>query len=475
MTLETQDPDELWAQCLLNIERQVRPQSFSNWFRPTLVNRFDKDQLVIQVPSLFFADWIENHYLGMIQSAVMEVTALAPKVSFVVEQASDSARSVSNPTQQESPNPPATEPVADPSVHQENPTAVELTATQTPSLNERYIFEDFVIGEGNRFAHAAALAVAKSPGKTQFNPLVIYGAVGLGKTHLLQAIGHHAQNLDLAQKVMYVPSEKFMSDFIESLKNRNTNEFQKSYRSVDILLVDDIQFLLRGEQTQNEFFHTFNALHQDGKQIVMTCDSPPGQLVGLEERLISRFQWGLVTPIEPPDLETRIAILHQKAERTGILLSDDVAAFLGSYISSNVRELEGALIHLMAYCSIHKTELTMEAAKQIVQARGPDQTAELSIESIQQHVAGHFNLSQNLLIGKGRKQDVTAARHIAMFLSKRLTKNPLKMIGLHFGNRDHSTVIHAVRTVEKKCKNDPAFARIVEDLSKTLQLQHTPT
>ncbi len=475
MTLETQDPHELWAQCLLNIERQVRPQSFSNWFRPTLVNRFDKDQLVIQVPSLFFADWVENHYLGMIQSAVMEETALAPRVSFVVEQASDSARSVSNPTQQESRNPTAPEPVADPSVHQENSTVAELAATQTPSLNERYIFEDFVIGEGNRFAHAAALAVAKSPGKTQFNPLVIYGAVGLGKTHLLQAIGHHAQNLDLAQKVMYVPSEKFMSDFIESLKNRTTNEFQKSYRSVDILLVDDIQFLLRGEQTQNEFFHTFNALHQDGKQIVMTCDSPPGQLVGLEERLISRFQWGLVTPIEPPDLETRIAILHQKAERTGILLSDDVAAFLGSYISSNVRELEGALIHLMAYCSIHKTELTMEAAKQIVQARGPDQTAELSIESIQQHVAGHFNLSLNLLIGKGRKQEVTAARHIAMFLSKRLTKNPLKMIGLHFGNRDHSTVIHAVRTVEKKCKNDPAFARIVEDLSKTLQRQHTPT
>ena len=475
MTLETQDPHELWAQCLLNIERQVRPQSFSNWFRPTLVNRFDKDQLVIQVPSLFFADWVENHYLGMIQSAVMEETALAPKVSFVVEQASDSAHSISNPTQQESPNPPAPEPVGDSSVRQENPTTVELAATQTPSLNERYIFEDFVIGEGNRFAHAAALAVAKSPGKTQFNPLVIYGAVGLGKTHLLQAIGHHAQNLDLAQRVMYVPSEKFMSDFIESLKNRNTNEFQKSYRSVDILLIDDIQFLLRGEQTQSEFFHTFNALHQDGKQIVMTCDSPPGQLVGLEERLISRFQWGLVTPIEPPDLETRIAILHQKAERTGILLSDDVAAFLGSYISSNVRELEGALIHLMAYCSIHKTELTMEAAKQIVQARGPDQTAELSIESIQQHVAGHFNLSLNLLIGKGRKQEVTAARHIAMFLSKRLTKNPLKMIGLHFGNRDHSTVIHAVRTVEKKCKNDPAFARIVEDLSKTLQQQHTRT
>ena len=207
----------------------------------------------------------------------------------------------------------------------------------------------------------------------------------------------------------------------------------------------------------------------------MTCDSPPGQLEGLEERLISRFQWGLVTPIEPPDLETRIAILHQKAERTGILLSDDVAAFLGSYISSNVRELEGGLIHLMAYCSIHKTELTIEAAKQIVQTRGPDQTSDLNIEAIQQHVADYFNLTLNQLIGKGRKQDITAARHIAMFLSKHLTKNPLKMIGLHFGNRDHSTVIHAVRSIEKKCKNDPSFARIVEDLSETIRRQHAPT
>lgn len=475
MTLETQDPHELWAQCLLNIERQVRPQSFSNWFRPTLVNRFDEDQLVIQVPSLFFADWVENHYLGMIQSAVKEETTLVPKVSFVVAQASapDRGKALPSPAPTTAPTELAL-PAGDADLPGEKLKETEPAPAQHTSLNERYTFEDFVIGEGSRFAHAAALAVAKSPGKTQFNPLVIYGAVGLGKTHLLQAIGHHAQNLNLAQKVVYVPSEKFMSDFIESLKNRNTIEFQKSYRSVDILLVDDIQFLLRGEQTQNEFFHTFNALHQDGKQIVMTCDSPPGELEGLEERLISRFQWGLITPIDPPDLETRIAILHQKAERTGITLPDDVAAFLGSYISSNVRELEGGLIHLMAYCSIHKSELTIEAAKGIVQARGPGQTSDLTIEAIQQQVADHFNLTQDLLIGKGRKQEVTGARHIAMFLAKRLTQNPLTMIGLHFGNRDHSTVIHAVRTVEKKCKNDPSFARVVEDLSETIRRQHAP-
>jgi len=265
-----------------------------------------------------------------------------------------------------------------------------------------------------------------------------------------------------------------MSDFIESLKNHNTKEFQKTYRSADILLVDDIQFLIRGEQTRNEFFHTFNALHQAEKQIVMTCDSPPGELEGLEERLKSRFQWGLIAGIDPPDLETRIAILRQKAERNGIHLPDEVAAFLGSYISSNIRELEGALIHLMAYCSIHKSELTIEAAKGIVQARGPGQTSNLTIESIQQQVAEHFNLTQYLLIGKGRKQEITAARHIAMFLVKRLTRNPLTTIGLHFGNRDHSTVIHAVRTVEKKCKNDSSYARVVEDLSEVIRRQHAP-
>ena len=247
MTLETQDPHELWAQCLLNIERQVRPQSFSNWFRPTLVNRFDEDQLVIQVPSLFFADWVENHYLGMIQSAVKEETTLVPKVSFVVAQASapDRGKALPSPAPTTAPTELAL-PAGDADLPGEKLKETEPAPAQHTSLNERYTFEDFVIGEGSRFAHAAALAVAKSPGKTQFNPLVIYGAVRLGKTHLLHAIGHHAQNLNLDQKVVYVHSEKFMSDFIESLKNRNTIEFQKSYRSVDILLVDDIQFLLRG-------------------------------------------------------------------------------------------------------------------------------------------------------------------------------------------------------------------------------------
>ena len=310
MALEIQDPQELWAQCLLNIERQVRPQSFTNWFKQTSVSHFDQDLLVIQVPSAFSAAWIEEHYLQMIQSVVWEETALTPNISFVVAQAPQSVGDRVLPVEQGAP---ANE--GDLAEDEQE----EIEATPTQSLNKRYTFEEFIIGDSNRFAHATALAVANAPGKTEFNPLVIYGGVGLGKTHLLQAIGHHAYNHNLAEKIVYVPSEKFMRDFVQSLQDRKSiGEFQSFYRSADILLVDDIQFLIRGEQTQNEFFHTFNALHQSEKQIVMTSDSPPGHLDGLEERLKSRFIWGLATSIDAPELETRIAILHKKAERNGL-------------------------------------------------------------------------------------------------------------------------------------------------------------
>jgi chromosomal replication initiator protein len=465
----SQDSEELWAQCLVSIEQRLRPQSFNTWFRPTTVRRFDADRLEIEVSSTYFADWVESNYLSLINGIVLEVTQLQPKISFIVSEKDHS----SVPADTNRP-----EPTSDQDLDAEQLELPHLqpapitTGGVSSSLNERYTFDTFVIGEFNRFAHAAAWAVAKSPGKTQFNPLVLYGGVGLGKTHLLQAIGHDALDRKAANRVTYVASEKFMSDFIEAIRNRNTAEFQRRYRSADILLVDDIQFLLKGEQTRNEFFHTFNALHQNGKQIVMTCDSPPGQLEGLEERLISRFQWGLVTGIDAPDLEARIAILQQKAELNNILLADEVAIFLANYVSSNIRELEGALIHLMAYCSVNHAELTIEAARRIALERGPSQSAELSIESIQQQVARHFDLTPELLIGRTRKQEVSQARQIAMFLAKRFTRNPLKMIGLHFGNRDHTTVIHAVQTVEAKCKADPSFAITVERLSESIQKKY---
>ena len=497
-----QETHELWAQCLLNIERHVRPQSFNTWFRPTQARRFDAEVLELEVSSSYFADWVESNYLSLIQRAVEEETQLTPTITFTVaEDTGDGPRPAGTPRESATtaatgsaaaaqatlgpaPEPPAPAPSATPvpgpgpGPAAERRPAVEPSASfagrQLPMpLNERYTFDTFVVGEGNRFAHAAAQAVSKSPGNTQFNPLVIYGGVGLGKTHLLQAIGHHALSGEHGQRVVYVPSEKFMNDFIEAIRARNTAEFQQIYRGADILLVDDIQFLLRGEQTQSEFFHTFNTLHQNGKQIVMTCDSPPGELEGLEERLISRFQWGLVTSIEPPDLETRIAILHQKAEINGIHLTVEVATFLGNYISTNIRELEGALNHIMAYCAVNQEELSVEAARKIVQQRVPAESTHLSIESIQKVVSEHFGLTPELLIGKTRKHEVAAPRQVAMFLAKRLTNSPLKVIGLHFGNRDHSTVIHAVQTVTKKCDDDPAFARIVESLTDQLQQQHT--
>lgn len=470
----SQDAQELWAQCLLNIERRVRAQSFSTWFRPTTARRFDADVLEIEVSSSYFAHFVESNYLPLIVSVVEEETRLSPKVTFAVSEDVGPTRLPESATESPSAADPDTAaiPVAEPET-----TFHEAAASHGAGplfympLNERYTFDSFVVGEGNRFAHAASQAVSKSPGRTQFNPLVIYGGVGLGKTHLLQAIGHHALSKETGLSVIYVPSEKFMSDFIESLRQQNVPEFQRVYRSADVLLVDDIQFLIRGEQTANEFFHTFNALHQNGKQIVMTCDSPPGKLQGLEERLISRFQWGLVSSIEPPDLETRIAILQKKAEINGIHLPEEVATFLGNYISSNIRELEGALNHIMAYCAVNQTELSVDAARKIVKERSTQEISHLSIEGIQKMVAKHFDLTPELLIGKTRKQEVASPRQIAMYLVKRHTKSPLKVIGLHFGNRDHSTVIHAVQTVDKKCGQDPGFARIVQSLSEEIQ-QH---
>jgi chromosomal replication initiator protein len=472
----SQEPNDLWAQCLLALEQRLRPQTFNTWFRPTRAWHFDAQEVTIEVPSSYFAEWLETRYLDLIREVILHVTQLAPPVTFVVAQAQAppdttpppiSAAALPAATRATAPEAGRTlgPPPAAP------PTVQVPAATPFSALNQRYTFETFVIGEGNRFAHAAAQAVAQAPGKTQFNPLVIYGGVGLGKTHLLQAIGHHAQQHNLAQRVAFVPSEKFMSDFIEALKTRSMAEFRNLYRNPDILLIDDIQFILKGEATQDEFFHTFNALHQSGRQIVMTCDSPPGQLAGMEERLVSRFQWGLVTPIEPPDLETRIAILHQKAEINAIPLPEEVAVFLGNYISSNIRELEGALIHLMAYCSVNQTELTLEAARQIVQERIPSQSEELTIEFIQQRVADHFGLTVELLMSKTRKQAVAQARQVAMYLAKRLTQNSLKVIGLHFGNRDHSTVVHAIKTVSARCATDHRYTRTVEALEDALRPQ----
>ncbi len=464
----TNDSNDLWAQCLLALEQRLRPQGFNTWFRPTRAQIFDAESLVLEVPSSYFAEWLETRYVDLIKEIVVSVTDLEPVITFTVARAQSSTSLTPQPTTS-SAEPIKKTPPEQSLLQTSSEFPEKDNKSQSNLLYQRYTFDTFVIGPANRFAHAAAQAVAQSPGKTQFNPLVIYGGVGLGKTHLLQAIGHYVIENNSNCKVAFVPTEQFMSDFIESIKTRRMAEFRNQYRTPDILLLDDIQFILKGESMQNEFFHTFNALHQSGRQIVMTCDSPPGQLTGMEERLVSRFQWGLVTPIEPPDLETRIAILHHKAEINGIQLPNEVAAFLGNYISSNIRELEGALIHLMAYCSVNHSELSVEAARQIISERTPAESAQLTVEFIQQRVADYFGLPVDLLSSKTRKQSVAEARQIAMYLAKRLTSKPLKAIGQCFGNRDHSTVVHALRTVKAKCNSEESYARKVATLERTLQ------
>ena len=435
---------ELWSRCLDDLSTQLPHQSFETWFKPMRPATLQDDQLKIEVPSQFFSDWVEQHYRPMLQQIVAARAGSSIDVVFEVgPEAAVSGDAL--PAADEGP----------PSVLPPYPyTASGADASFNPhdmiALNPRFSFETFVVGNSNQFAYAASKAVAEAPGKTAFNPLVIYGGVGLGKTHLLQAIASYALSHGTAQSVLYVSSEKFMSDFISSIQNNRTAEFGTRYRSVDLLLVDDIQFFTNKERTQEEFFHTFNTLHQRGRQIVLTCDRLPRDLRGLEERLISRFLWGLVTDIQPPDLETRVAILQKKADNDGMMVPDEVLHFIAHNIKSNIRELESCLIKLLAYSSLTGSEITPAMAHEVLHdlIRTPHRS--ITIESLQETVADHFGISSDLLRARTRKKEIVVPRQIAMYLCKHLTDSSLKTIGLHFGGRDHSTVIHAYQTIQTK-------------------------
>jgi len=347
----------------------------------------------------------------------------------------------------------------------QTPAQVELHWECTASLfYPCYTVDTFVVGKSNQFAHAASLAVAESPGTTGFNPLLIYAGVGLGKTHILQAIAQYCLSRGKAKKVNYVSSEKFTNDFISSIQNNNTVEFNRVYRSSDVLLVDDVHFFIGKESTQEAFFHTFNTLHQNGKQIVLTSDRPPRELKGLEERLISRFQWGLVTDIQPPDYETRVAILRKKAEIEDIQLPDEVIFFIAKNITSNIRELEGALIRLLAYSSITGDDISLDLTSKVLKDIIKSSSKNINIESIQSEVSNFYNIPIDLIIGKTRRKEVVTARQVAMYLAKILTNSSLKTIGLHFGGRDHSTVIHSYQLVEQRKKTDKQFNHQINNI-----------
>lgn len=451
-----QNIEELWVTVLKEIEKKVSKPSFETWLKNTKAIEFNQDMLTVIVPNEFAQDWLEGTYTDFIHEILFNITGSHLKVKFITP--SDSEEKTED---------------EDTDLKQEKSSFIDMKQKQPNKrtmLNPKYTFDTFVIGTGNRFAHAAALAVAEAPAKS-YNPLFIYGGVGLGKTHLMHAIGHYVREHNPHTNVVYLSSEKFTNEFINAIMDNKAGHFRNKYRNVDVLLVDDIQFLAGKEQTQEEFFHTFNTLHEENKQIIISSDRPPKEIPTLEERLRSRFEWGLITDITPPDLETRIAILTKKAKAEGLIdIPNEVMLYIANQIDTNVRELEGALIRVVAYSSLVNqdidTALAIEALKDIIPNNKPKK---LTITAIQEAVGEKYNVKLEELLAKKRTKSIAFPRQIAMYLSRELTDLSLPKIGEEFGGRDHTTVIHAHTKIIKEMNNDTNLAREIEDLKEKLK------
>ncbi|MGG7621770.1 chromosomal replication initiator protein DnaA [Robertmurraya sp. GLU-23] len=443
---------DLWNNALANIEKKISKPSFETWLKSTKAHSLQGDTLTVTAPNEFARDWLEERYSQLIAGILYDITGEELGVKFIIPQ---------NQNEMEDDIPiPQKRNIKDDD-HQELPLNM---------LNPKYTFDTFVIGSGNRFAHAASLAVAEAPAKA-YNPLFIYGGVGLGKTHLMHAIGHYVQDHNPSAKVVYLSSEKFTNEFINSIRDNKAVDFRNKYRNVDVLLIDDIQFLAGKEQTQEEFFHTFNTLHEESKQIVISSDRPPKEIPTLEDRLRSRFEWGLITDITPPDLETRIAILRKKAKAEGLDIPNEVMLYIANQIDSNIRELEGALIRVVAYSSlINKdinADLAAEALKDIIPSSKP---RVITIHEIQRVVGEHFNVKLEDFKAKKRTKSVAFPRQIAMYLSRELTDFSLPKIGEEFGGRDHTTVIHAHEKISKLIQSDAQFQKQLNEINELLKI-----
>lgn len=441
--------DTVWLSARDNIEKVLTPQNFTNWIKPIQVHSLRNDILLLEVPDGYFRDWVRDNYLGMIQEAVSSVSASPLQVELRINASQAPAEA--------------------PEKQQRLPAAQERhDRGDTPTiLNPFYTFDSFVCGAGNRFAHAAAQAVADKPG-TNYNPLFIYGGVGLGKTHLLVAIGNHVLSRNKKARISYYSSEKFMNEMINSIRYKKMDEFRNKFRKADVLLIDDIQFMAGKEATQEEFFHTFNSLYDAHKQIVVTSDKIPKDIPDLEERLRTRFEWGLLADIQPPDVETRIAILKKKAEQNGIPLPDDVALFLGSHAATNVRELEGMLLRLGALSSLTKVEISLTMAREALKEIIVDKTKDVTIEMIQKQVCDQFHIRLSELKSDKRLKNIVFPRQIAIFLCRELTKASYPEIGEKFGGKDHSTIIHSAKKIDRQLADDPALRELIEGLKKGL-------
>jgi len=452
------DPTTVWKSCLLKIKESVSMMTYNTWFLPIKPIELVDSTLKVQIPSQFFWEWIDEHFNVLITKSITEILGKEAKLTYVIaEDLSfiDSQENVQEKT------------LAQSSVIEKS----KPKHTFESNLNPRYTFDNFIKGEGNELARAAAGAISDNPGGTSFNPLFLYGGVGLGKTHLIQAIGNQIVKSFPEKKIIYLSSDIFTVEFVESIQTNKVNEFSNFYRSMDVLIIDDIQFLIGKEKTQDLFFHIFNTLHQSRKQIILSSDKPPKDLKGLDERLISRFQWGLTADIQPPELETRIAILKRKAETYGMYVSNEILEYIATNITSNIRELEGCLIKLLANVSLSSKEITFDLAKKTVKEIATDRkTTTLTIETITKVVCEHLGVAENKIRDKTRKKEIVLARQIAMFLAKELTLSSLKTIGLHFGGRDHSTVIHACNSIEDNRRKDVSFQNIVDDIRNKVEL-----
>ncbi|MEY9094353.1 chromosomal replication initiator protein DnaA [Paenibacillus sp. RC84] len=442
-----------WQQVLSIIQKKLSKPSFDTWLKSTRATVFTDTTVVISAPNNFAKEWLESRYAKMIGTTIYEFLGKQVEVKFINESDEKSPVAVQTP-------PPET---------QKEPVAPVQEETFHHMMNSRYTFDTFVIGAGNRFAHAASLAVAEAPAKA-YNPLFLYGGVGLGKTHLMHAIGHYVLEHNPRARVLYISSEKFTNEFINAIRDNRGEGFRNKYRSIDVLLIDDIQFLAGKEQTQEEFFHTFNALHEEGKQIIISSDRPPKEIPTLEDRLRSRFEWGLITDIQPPDLETRIAILRKKAKAENLEIPNEAMVYIANQIDTNIRELEGALIRVVAYSSLSNqditTHLAAEALKDIIPSSRP---RVITMQDIQQKVGEFYGLKMEDFKARKRTKAVAFPRQVAMYLSREMTDFSLPKIGEAFGGRDHTTVIHAHEKISEALKTDQELFKIIHSLTEKIK------
>jgi chromosomal replication initiator protein len=465
----------LWERFRSAIKTKLHGESFETWINPISFAGIDQTLQVIhlQVPNTAVRDWVKSHYATVIDDSLGELNLSGYSVDWVI--ADDSSVSESQVIAEvPSSSPTAVAAPANPRPASFGTAAATATApvkqiALDPALNSKYTFESFVVGSCNQFAHAASLAIAEAPGKT-YNPLYLYGGVGLGKTHLMHACGHAIKQRNPHLRVSYLSSERFMNELINSIRYDKTQGFREQYRSVDVLLIDDIQFMAGKERTQEEFFHTFNTLYEQQKQIVISSDCPPREIPTLEERLHSRFEWGLIADLEPPDLETKIAILKRKAEVMGFAIPDDVALFIASRVKNNVRELEGSLIRLGAISSLRGIPISKELARDAIRNIGTDEEpGVVTIERIQKAVAAAYKLTVDQLISKSNARPIAFPRQIAMFICKKLTRHSYPEIGRAFGGKHHTTVIHSCEKIQTLCATDSALQRQINNLSEGLQ------